>query len=81
MKLYCAGPLFNPAERGFLSELAGRFRAAGLECFVPHEHELGELSADAVFRLDYRELSTANALFAWLVRRRATTRAGCTGAG
>jgi len=68
MKVYCAGPLFNEAERGFLSGLAGRFRAAGLECFVPHESEAGEepLGADAVFQLDYAALSSANALFAWL---------------
>jgi hypothetical protein len=66
MKVYCAGPLFNDAERGFLDRTAGRFREAGLECFVPHEKELGSLDADAIFRLDYEALSAANALFAWL---------------
>jgi nucleoside 2-deoxyribosyltransferase len=66
MKVYCAGPLFNEPERGFLDLAARRFRDAGLECFVPHEKELGTLDADAIFRLDYAALASANALFAWL---------------
>jgi hypothetical protein len=69
VKIYLAGPLFSPAERGFLDDCAHRFREAGLECFVPHEQEarLGRPSARSVFDLDYREgLETANALVAWL---------------
>jgi nucleoside 2-deoxyribosyltransferase len=69
MKIYLAGPLFSPAQRGFLGECARTFREAGLECFVPHEMEarLGAPSARGVFDLDYREgLATANALVAWL---------------
>lgn len=66
MKVYCAGPLFNEPQRGFLAQAASRFRRAGIECFVPHENELASLDPDAIFRLDYEALSAANALFAWL---------------
>jgi len=66
MKVYCAGPLFNEAQRGFIDQVARRFRQAGLECFVPHENELASLDADAIFHLDYEALAAANALFAWL---------------
>jgi nucleoside 2-deoxyribosyltransferase len=66
MKVYCAGPLFNEAERGFLDQAVRRFRDAGLECFVPHEKELATLDADAIFRLDSAALAGVNALFAWL---------------
>ena len=69
MKIYLAGPLFSPAQRGFLGGCAHTFREGGLECFVPHEEEarLGPPSAQGVFDLDYREgLKTAHALVAWL---------------
>jgi len=69
MKIYVAGPLFSPAQRGFLEECARTFRQAGLECFVPHEEEgrLATVSARTVFDLDCREgLEKANALVAWL---------------
>jgi hypothetical protein len=69
LRIYLAGPLFSPAQRGFLAESARRFREAGIECFVPHEEEprLREVSAREVFELDYREgLLKANALVAWL---------------
>lgn len=69
MKIYLAGPLFSPAQRGFLADCARTFRESGLECFVPHEEEarLGTPSAQSVFDLDYREgLQAAHALVAWL---------------
>ncbi len=69
MKIYLAGPLFSPDQRGFLAGCARTFREAGLECFVPHEKEarLVTPTAQGVFDLDYREgLETANALVAWL---------------
>ena len=31
MKIYLAGPLFSPAQRGFLGECARRFRDAGVD--------------------------------------------------
>jgi nucleoside 2-deoxyribosyltransferase len=69
VKIYLAGPLFSPAQRGFLEECARTFREGGLECFVPHEEEarLSRPTARGVFDLDYGEgLKTANALVAWL---------------
>jgi hypothetical protein len=69
MRIYLAGPLFTPAEREFLSECARTFRQAGVECFVPHEHELALGPADArtIFDVDYRRgILPANALVAWL---------------
>lgn len=67
MKVYLAGPLFSEAERGFLDACARTLRAAGFDCFVPHEHEAAALTARGVFELDCRKgLATANALVAWL---------------
>jgi nucleoside 2-deoxyribosyltransferase len=69
MMIYCAGPLFNEAERGFISAYAKRFREAGIECFVPHEHpaEEGPMTADFVFHKDWDDgISKANAMVAWL---------------
>ena len=68
MRLYVAGPLFSEAERAWLDALAGRLRAEGFECFVPHESfpELTDVSVDAVYRIDAEGLRSANALVAWL---------------
>jgi len=69
VKIYLAGPLFSPAQRGFLEGCARSFREVGLECFLPHEQEAGltTLSARTVFELDCKEgLEKANALVAWL---------------
>jgi nucleoside 2-deoxyribosyltransferase len=69
MRIYLAGPLFSPAERAFLADCARVFRAAGIDCFVPHEHEfaLGTLNAASVFAVDCGEgIAKANALVAWL---------------
>ncbi len=35
-RVYCAGPLFNAAERREMVEIAGAFARAGFETFVPH---------------------------------------------
>lgn len=35
-RVYCAGPLFNAAERREMVEIADVLIAAGFECFVPH---------------------------------------------
>ena len=69
MKIYCAGPLFTQAERDFIDGYAAKFRAAGIDCFVPHE-QTGEklsISADSIFHTDYDDgVATSNAVVAWL---------------
>jgi nucleoside 2-deoxyribosyltransferase len=66
VRLYLSGPLFSEAERAWLDALAGRLRADGFDCFVPHEQleEMTALSADEVYRAD--ALRSSNALVAWL---------------
>ena len=69
MKIYFAGPLFTPYERGFIDECAAQLRAAGFDVFVPHEHELaldGTVTAERIFVKDWAALSEANAVLAIL---------------
>lgn len=68
MIVYLAGPLFSTAQRDFLDACARTWRAAGLDCFVPHEHELalGQVTARTIFDLDAGALRRANAVVAWL---------------
>ncbi len=68
MRIYLAGPLFTPYERGYLDEVAARLRADGFEVFVPHEHALalGDTAADVIFAKDWDGLSTADAVLAVL---------------
>jgi hypothetical protein len=69
VKIYFAGPLFTPYERGFIDECAGQLRAAGFDVFVPHEHELaldGTVTAERIFAKDWEALSEANAVLAIL---------------
>ena len=69
MKVYFAGPLFTPYERGFIDECAAWLRAAGFDVFVPHEHELaldGTVTAKQIFAKDWAGLSEANAVLALL---------------
>ena len=69
MKVYFAGPLFTPYERGFIDECAAQLRAAGFDVFVPHEHELaldGTVTAERIFAKDWAALSEANAVLAIL---------------
>lgn len=51
MKVYCAGPLFTPYEREYMSQCGQALRAAGMEPFVPHESFKLELPPDTVARL------------------------------
>ena len=64
MKIYFAGPLFTPYERGYIDECAARLRAEGFDVLVPHEHELAqsETSADWIFAKDMEGLGQANAV-------------------
>jgi hypothetical protein len=68
MKIYLAGPLFNDGERGQLSGIAARLRAAGVEVFVPHEQfvELEGLNAAGVYATDLAGIRSANLVLAWL---------------
>ena len=69
MKIYFAGPLFTPYERGFIDECAAQLRSAGFDVFVPHEHELaldGTVTAERIFVKDWAALSEANAVLAIL---------------
>ena len=68
MRVYVAGPLFSVAERAWIDDLAARLRAAGLDCFVPHEHfpQLANVTVEDVYRVDTDGLRSANALVAWL---------------
>jgi nucleoside 2-deoxyribosyltransferase len=69
LKIYFAGPLFTPYERGFIDECAARLRAEGIEVFVPHEHELAlgsAVSAAEIFAKDLPGIEGANALVAIL---------------
>jgi Nucleoside 2-deoxyribosyltransferase len=69
VKIYFAGPLFTPYERGFIDECAAQLRAAGFDVFVPHEHELaldGTVTAERIFTKDWAALSEANAVLAIL---------------
>jgi Nucleoside 2-deoxyribosyltransferase len=68
LRLYVAGPLFSEAERSWLDLLAGRLRAEGFECFVPHEQfaALADVTLEEVYRIDTEGLRGADALVAWL---------------
>jgi hypothetical protein len=68
MRVYFAGPLFTPYERGFIDECAAKLRAAGIDVFVPHEHELAgtDTTPATIFRKDWEGLESANAIVALL---------------
>jgi hypothetical protein len=68
MKIYFAGPLFTPYERGYIDDCAGRLRDDGFDVFVPHEHELAELDTkpDVIFAKDWDGLAPADAVLALL---------------
>jgi nucleoside 2-deoxyribosyltransferase len=68
VKIYFAGPLFTPYERGYIDECAAALRADGFEVFVPHEHELAQsdTSAEWIFKKDMDGLGPANAVLALL---------------
>ncbi len=68
MKIYFAGPLFTPYERGYIDECAARLRDDGFDVFVPHEHELAQsdTTAEWIFAKDMEGLGSANAVLALL---------------
>jgi nucleoside 2-deoxyribosyltransferase len=68
MRIYFAGPLFTPYERGYIDECAAQLRADGFEVFVPHEHELAQsnTTAEWIFGKDMDGLGPANAVLALL---------------
>ncbi|HEY8705520.1 MAG TPA: nucleoside 2-deoxyribosyltransferase [Gaiellaceae bacterium] len=68
MKIYFAGPLFTPYERGYIDECAARLRADGFDVFVPHEHELAQsdTTPEWIFVKDLEGLDAANAVLALL---------------
>jgi nucleoside 2-deoxyribosyltransferase len=64
MKLYIAGPLFTPCERGFLDGLADRSEAARRQCFVPHRETIESFDAATNFATDSAGLRGAEAVVA-----------------
>jgi nucleoside 2-deoxyribosyltransferase len=68
MRIYFAGPLFTPYERGFIDDCTARLRADGFEVFVPHEHALaeGDETPAAIFAKDREGLEAADAVLALL---------------
>jgi hypothetical protein len=70
VRVYLAGPLFTPYERGYVDELATALRAGRFEVFVPHENVLATaesgLTADYVFRVDLQGLVDADAVLGLL---------------
>jgi nucleoside 2-deoxyribosyltransferase len=68
MRVYLAGSIFTPYERGFLDDCATRLRAEGFDVFVPHEQGLVGLdaTAEAVFAVDAGGVKTADAMLALL---------------
>jgi nucleoside 2-deoxyribosyltransferase len=68
MRIYFAGPLFTPYERGYIDECAAQLRADGFDVFVPHEHELAQTDTtpEWIFGKDMDGLGPADAVLALL---------------
>jgi nucleoside 2-deoxyribosyltransferase len=68
VRIYFAGPLFTPYERGFIDECAARLRGEGFDVFVPHEHELAQTDTTPawIFEKDMQGLGPADAVLALL---------------
>lgn len=68
MRIYFAGPLFTPYERGYIDECTAQLRDDGFEVFVPHEHELAQSNTTAawIFAKDMEGLEPADAVLALL---------------
>ena len=68
MRVYFAGPLFTPYERGFIDECAARLRDESFDVFVPHEHELAtdDTTPAGIFAKDWVGLGAADAVLALL---------------
>jgi nucleoside 2-deoxyribosyltransferase len=68
--IYIAGPLFTPAERSYLGELAAALEAAGFRTYLPHR-DGGLAPADrrdtrALYDADIRALGACSAVVAVL---------------
>jgi Nucleoside 2-deoxyribosyltransferase len=68
VRVYFAGPLFTPYERGFIDECTARLRDEGFEVFVPHEHVLAtrDETPAAIFAKDWEGLRGSEAVLALL---------------
>jgi len=69
VRIYFAGPLFTPYERGFIDDCAAQLRADGFDVFVPHEHELAieeRVTAREIFAKDRPGIEEADAMLAVL---------------
>lgn len=72
MKVYCAGPLFTPPEREFMSACGKALRERGIDPFVPHESPREEIPNDTrsrqkrCFDKDFGAISTSQAMLAVL---------------
>ena len=70
MKVYCAGPLFVPYEREFMSQCGQALREHGIDAFVPHESPKMKIPDDPrsvqkrVFDNDFGAISESNAILA-----------------
>ena len=69
MRIYFAGPLFTPYERGYIDDCTALLRADGFDVFVPHAHELAlghDVTAETIFARDRVGIEGANAMLAIL---------------
>jgi nucleoside 2-deoxyribosyltransferase len=57
MKVYCAGPLFVPYEREFMSKCGQALRESGIDPFVPHESFAQDLPPNTLHLLRERGLT------------------------
>jgi nucleoside 2-deoxyribosyltransferase len=70
LKVYCAGPLFTPYERDFVSRCGQALRERGIEAFVPHDSPKLEIPNDGrslakrVFDSDFTAIADAQAMLA-----------------
>jgi len=70
MKVYCAGPLFTPYERDYMSKCGQVLREKGIEPFVPHESPKLKVPDDTrspakrVFDNDFEAIAKAHAMLA-----------------
>lgn len=75
MRLYCAGPIFTPAQRAWLRTLGERLRKEGHDAFVPAEAEQEfveaqrapkETEREATFQANVHKLASAQLVVACL---------------
>ena len=70
MKVYCAGPLFTPYERDYMSQCGQALRERGVDVFVPHESPKKKTpndprtTAKRVFDNDFGAIAEAHAILA-----------------